>query len=258
MGKDKFFSKLTPKDYNNQLEKILEKKNFSTNTKNLLLSMLYKIEASYKDYETVKIVVESKGKYIEKILKVIEDCKEIVVVTRANETIIEDSDEIKKKKYIVNQMEEKIELFYPNEKNLLYALSDLNNTSIYFTEEYNLCRVALSELLNNGENINNVEVLRDFNGWSWVVQQDEIKQLWINLIYQNLIYLLGFDEITKWIHQTEIANYVEIVEEKLKEQYGEQITNKMLKLICKLSIMICVINNEKERERLFHEKKELR
>ena len=69
MKTEKFFSKLTPKDYNNQLEKILEKKGFSTNAKNLLLSMLYKIEAAYKDYETVKVMVESKNEYIEKVLK---------------------------------------------------------------------------------------------------------------------------------------------------------------------------------------------
>lgn len=256
MNKDKFFSKLTFKDYNNQLEKILEKKDFSTNAKNLLLSMLYKIEASYKDYETVKIVVESKNEYIERILKNIEACNELLILTRANEDIIED-EEIKKERYVVSPIEGKIQLFYPNEKNLLYAISELDSTSIYFTEEYNLCRVALSELLNIGENMNNVEVLRDFNGWSWAIQQDEIKNLWLNLIYQNLIYLLGFDEITNWIHQTEIANYVEIIRKELEEKFGEEIASTILKLICKLSIMICVTKNVKERERIFQEKKDL-
>ena len=122
MNKDKFFSKLTFKDYNNQLEKILEKKDFSTNAKNLLLSMLYKIEASYKDYETVKIVVESKNEYIERILKNIEACNELLILTRANEDIIED-EEIKKERYVVSPIEGKIQLFYQIVKNLLYASS---------------------------------------------------------------------------------------------------------------------------------------
>ena len=39
------FSKL--KDYNSQLEEILDRKYFSSNIKNLLLSMIYKIENSY-------------------------------------------------------------------------------------------------------------------------------------------------------------------------------------------------------------------
>ena len=37
-------SKLTSNEYNNKLEEILETKAYSTEVKNLLLSMLYKIE----------------------------------------------------------------------------------------------------------------------------------------------------------------------------------------------------------------------
>ena len=43
--KGKIFSKL--KDYNHILDKMLEEKNFSEDAKNLLLSMIYKIENSY-------------------------------------------------------------------------------------------------------------------------------------------------------------------------------------------------------------------
>ena len=52
MSKKDFFSKL--KNYDNELEQILEKKEFSSDIKNLLLSMFYKIEISYKDYKIVK------------------------------------------------------------------------------------------------------------------------------------------------------------------------------------------------------------
>ena len=44
MEKEKILFKM--RDYNNELEKILEKKSFSETTKNLLLSMLYKIETA--------------------------------------------------------------------------------------------------------------------------------------------------------------------------------------------------------------------
>ena len=62
MEKNKILSKfnIDIKDYNNELEKILESKLFSYDVKNLLLSMLYKIENAYKDYETVKVEVPSK------------------------------------------------------------------------------------------------------------------------------------------------------------------------------------------------------
>ncbi len=44
--KDNFLSKISLIDYTNKLEKVLDKKNFSVDAKNLLLSMLYKIENS--------------------------------------------------------------------------------------------------------------------------------------------------------------------------------------------------------------------
>ena len=58
MSKEDLFSKLNIKDYNNLLENILEKKSFTEGTKNILLSMLYKIESAYPDYERVKRNVE--------------------------------------------------------------------------------------------------------------------------------------------------------------------------------------------------------
>ena len=51
------FSKL--KDYNVELEEVLDSKYFSSNIKNLLLNMVYKIENSYADYKEVKRCVRS-------------------------------------------------------------------------------------------------------------------------------------------------------------------------------------------------------
>ena len=70
---DKFLEKIVKKDYNNELEKILEKKNFDENVKSILLSILYKIETAYKDYEKVKQDVETKDEFIKMFLKQIED-----------------------------------------------------------------------------------------------------------------------------------------------------------------------------------------
>ena len=47
LDKEEIFSKLNIKDYNNQLEDVLEKKSFSEGTKNILLNILYKLETSY-------------------------------------------------------------------------------------------------------------------------------------------------------------------------------------------------------------------
>ena len=61
-------SKLTSNEYNNKLENILETKKFDVEVKNLLLSMLYKIETGYEDYKKVKVDAEEKDIFIRRIL----------------------------------------------------------------------------------------------------------------------------------------------------------------------------------------------
>ena len=53
-------------DYNNELETVLEKKDFSEDVKNLLLSMIYKVETSYSDYKKAKVNVPEKGEFVNK------------------------------------------------------------------------------------------------------------------------------------------------------------------------------------------------
>ena len=193
MNTEKLFSKFNSRDYNNQLEKILENKDFSVDVKNLLLSMLYKIENAYEDYSTVKRIVDDKKIYIEDILRIIkEKCKKIIIVEEGKQEV----QEIEKgSKFFVNKLENTIYLMYPNESLLLYTLYKVDDKQIFLDEKYNLIRNALSALINTGENINNIEVLRDFNGWNWNTLNREIPEITTNLIYQNLIYLLGIDFI---------------------------------------------------------------
>ena len=81
MKKEDFLSKLNIKDYNNQLEDILEKKSFSEGTKNILLNILYKMETAYEDYNKVKVDTKTKKDMLEEIIETIEKyCKEIELV----------------------------------------------------------------------------------------------------------------------------------------------------------------------------------
>ena len=81
MEKERLIEKLNIKDYNKELEKILSTKTFSKDTKNLLLSMLYKVENAYEDYKKVKVDVPSKKELIEDLLRIIEqDCNSIEFV----------------------------------------------------------------------------------------------------------------------------------------------------------------------------------
>ena len=62
--KDKLLDKIAKNNYNNKLEEVLLKKNFSPDVKNTLLSMFYKIESGYNDYFTVKRDVFDKKEYM--------------------------------------------------------------------------------------------------------------------------------------------------------------------------------------------------
>ena len=79
--KEDLFGKLNIKDYNNELEEVLETKNFSSDIKNFLLSMLYKIEIAYEDYSTVKYLSKTKREFIEEIIYTIKyNCDTIKLI----------------------------------------------------------------------------------------------------------------------------------------------------------------------------------
>ena len=164
MDKEKILSKITPKDYHNELEIILEDKDFSEDVKNLLLSCIYKIEAGYNDYEIIKKQALNQKEYLEEILAIIRDKCKSIEIKKEETSELEDEG---KPRYELDRLEGSISMWHPNEKMLLYAIYELDDNQIYVDEKYSLIRTSLSELLNKGENMNRLEVLRDFNGWNW-------------------------------------------------------------------------------------------
>lgn len=194
------FSRANSKEYNEQLENILESKEVNSDAKNLLLSMFYKIENSYNDYYVVKSNVPTKEDFIKKILSIIEDeCKEIVVVTPETELSkpLKEANE----NCIIDVTSGKI-LVYANEKDLLYAIFmlDIKYNQYKKDKEYDLINASKEELLqyraiqnffSKGTAINESEVIRDFSGWSWSTNHKDIEDININLIYQNILLLVG-------------------------------------------------------------------
>lgn len=166
------FSKSNSTEYNNRLEKILEEKKFDSETKSLLLSMLYKIETSYEDYNKVKVDSDSKEEFIEKLLYIIqEECEEIKAVTPKTEQ----SEELEKSKKtcIVDELKGKI-LVYANEKDLLYSIFLLDTKINHYinNQKYNFENIkeenmimfkAIQEFIQKGEAMESSEIIRDFN-----------------------------------------------------------------------------------------------
>ncbi len=250
---EKIFSKITPKDYHNELELILENKDFSEDVKNLLLSCIYKIEAGYQDYEIVKQVVLSKKEYLEEILTIIkEKCHQIEIKKEETKSLEQEG----KRRYEIDRTEGSITLWHPNEQTILYAIYELDDNQIYVDEQYSLIRTSLSELLNKGENMNRLEVLRDFNGWNWNTNPQELQSITINLVYQNLIDLLGIEFLEKWIHTKKVTDYFGLAKEKIQTEFGVKNEEELFYWIGRLALITCTKTNQRERQYLLEEKKD--
>ena len=203
------------KDYNNKLEAVLEKKYFDENVKSILLSILYKIETSYKDYKHVKQGVETKEEFIERIINTIKDeCDEIKVV----KPFSEESKIIGNRTFLVEKNKKRI-ICYNIERKLLYCIAKIGKKEKIIPDSYFIINETISNLINTGNNINTVEPLRDFNGYSWTSIPREIESIEHNLIYQNLVLLVGNDFLNKWIHNKEVL-----------KDYWEIFNNTMCKL----------------------------
>lgn len=249
--KKEIFSKINRKDYNNILEEILEKKDFSKDVKNLLLSMLYKVEMSYPDYAIVKRNVKNKTDFIQDIIKKIKSCDHIIFIKPKSEQ----SKELEENHttFLIEKDKKTIKV-YPNEKSLLYAINAFDNKRIFLPEKYNLLTIAFPELINEGNDINNVEIIRDFNAWSWNISSEEISDIKCNLIYQILQIMLGEKKLEDWFSTEKTEDHLEKLKIELEKLYDSKLVNQFLNIIYKLSILLCIEKNSIEKKRLLEEK----
>ncbi len=252
--KDNFLERIVKRDYNNELETIIEQKDYDENARSMLLNILYKIEAAYKDVETVKQDIESKEEYIQNYIDIIQNkCDHIRIIhMREQENQIG-----KNRTYLVDKEKKEIQC-YPIERKLLYALSKISKKDRIVKSDYYIIDETLSNLINVGNNINMVEPMRDFNGYSWTTLSKEIESTAHNLVYQNLRILLGESFLIKWINNSVfMLDYYDKLKNELDEEYGTEDSKKMLKLLSKISILLEVKYNKDSRERLIQTKKQL-
>lgn len=230
MEREKLIAKFNMKDYNKELEKILAKKAFSKDTKNLLLSMLYKVENSYEDYKRVKVDVLSKKELIENLLRIIEqDCQEIEFIKPSlEENSLLKNEVIKEKHKIIT---------YQNELSVIQALYKLDSQKFNVQSSDEIKSKALSELLNKGQIEQNSEIIRDFDGWSWNIAVSQIEDYISNLIFQGMVYLLGFENINQ-IKTIKLVQLEELLEQKYKQTLGEKIFNTINKIAILKSLEI--------------------
>ena len=217
--------------------------------------MLYKIETAYPDYRQVKRNVPSKDEYITDILEIIQkDCDDIVVAslkTEAYQLLKE-----RKVNFIIQKEEKKI-IVLPKETDLLYALFQLEQEGKKWLQEAKdtFLTKPVESLLKTGKCLNKVECIRDFNGFSWNSNPKEIKQKDFNILYQDLLYLVGYEFLEKPDNREE--SFLVALEKELKESYGEVFTTSFLEMLYQLAIYRYSRQNPTYQEELEKEKEAL-
>lgn len=249
MKKEKILSKLNlnMKDYNIELEEILDKKAFNVEAQNLLLSVFYKIENFYSDYKQVKRQVPNRDEFIQDLIKIISKyCNKI--------EIIKPKEVKKQKKYSINLTKGSIETF-PNELILIYALYKIN--PIRKIEEKALIDNVLIDMLNEGKTLNSSEIIRDFNGWSWTNMLDKLDLIQYNLVFQNLLLLLGYEKLSSIYKLKDGKQIVLKLQEKIESEYGKEIGDEFLRLLLSICILLKSSIDKKYKKEILNEQKKL-
>lgn len=216
--KGKIFSKL--RDYNYILDQMLEKKRFSEDAKNLLLSMIYKIETSYKDYAQIKGISQKQNEFIDDIIEIVSQyCKYIFLIDPKKEEV-----KLLKKENVLALTDEKEHRIYayPTEQAILYGIADIKPKYFYIHKNYYYIRRQLQKLLVEGTILNYTEVIRNFNGWSWNIAEDANINCTANMIYQSFRMLFGEEFLREWEQDSSAkVDYIYEIRKNLLELYGK-------------------------------------
>jgi len=245
--------KIVKRDFNNDLEEILASKNYEEDVKNLLLDILYKIDNSYQDYKKVKVDSSTKEEYIKNIIRTIKNRCETIRIVKPKI-----NDEKQKDKVKVNKSKKEI-ISYPILNKILYGISDIQKSEDIVKSDDKLINKTLTNMIQIGNNINTVEPLRDFNGFSWNIISNDIENLYYNLIYQNLIMLNGNKFFEQWANKNKSTlNYMDEFERNLSDNYGVKEAKDIIEILKRLSVLIEIsYNNSSIIKQIYDEKAEL-
>lgn len=96
--------------------------------------------------------------------------------------------------------------------------------------------------------MNFIEILRDFDGWNWSSNADEIENPYYNILYQNLRILLGNEFLETFISNEQyVIDYIELMKQNLAKEYGKKITEEYItNLFCMLIILQYEIDKDEK------------
>lgn len=91
---------------------------------------------------------------------------------------------------------------YPTELAILYGLIDIKPKYFYVPRKYYFIKNELQNILVQGTVLNYTEVIRNFNGWSWNIDEDTNIDQVSNMIYQAIRMLIDEDFLKMWEQDT--------------------------------------------------------
>ena len=120
----------------------------------------------------------------------------------------------------------------------IYSLYD-NETMV--NDKYGILKDAITEILKNGNSSNNIELLRDFNGFAWYIEPNEFEDIYSNLIFQDIRIIAGNDLLKDWIYnKNKEIDYIAELKKELNRRYdqemAEQLFNQIIITILKVYI----------------------
>ena len=230
------FKNIMKDDYIYEVEKVLEKKKITNEIKSLVMDTLFKIEETYPNYKHVKVDVLEKKEYINQIIRALKMVENIEVMYMQEKDVL---------KCVTKTMVDKNEngyydiTIYQNNLSLLYALQTIIH------EEYGGNEIACSDtfttILKYGGIYSDIEILRDFSGWNW--NRNSIKNINIyhDIIYKNLLLILGIDKIIE-LKKTKQCIY--FMKKYLLKKYKNKNVEKLIDIIKEITF---VMGSEEER-----------
>ena len=240
--------------FNNELEEILEDKAFDENVKSSLLNIFYRIEQSYKDYSKVKVDADLIDEYIKKLMNNIKDsCNEIKLVTPNSKQKLN----MESRTFRIDKEKKRIICLNVDRK-LLYCLFKIAKKENIVNDKYLIIDRTISDLINVGYTINEVEPFRDFNGYSWSPAPSEIESIDHNLIFQKLLIILGKDFLEDWVKlkNTE-KDYWESAILIMKKQYEGNKIDEYIERIKIISFLLDVKYNKDIYEHMYKKKNKI-
>lgn len=107
-------------------------------------------------------------------------------------------------------------------------------------------------MLNEGEKVAKSEIIRDFDGWSWNIMANETNSYIPNIIYQGLVFIIGYDTLNQNKNIT-----IKDLEIMLKKKYKPALVEKILKTVTQVSVINYINQNPDEYEKLKQNEKQM-